>query len=105
MLYELSVFRLTCWRRRNAEKGLHELELVENSIVVIWVGDSDLVLEFWLQEIGILFRRIGSEVNVPDVGPCDDRNAMVKAIGIFEFGVDLCYDVSMSNIMVRGERN
>ena len=68
----------------------------ENGIVVIRIGNGKLVLEFWLQIIGVFLWGSSNEVGIPNVGPPKDRHASVCAISVLEFRIDLYSDVSDS---------
>ena len=75
---------------------VHEFELEEDGVIIVGIGNDEFVLEFWLQIIGVFLWRSSDEVDVPDVGPSKDRHASICAIGVFEFGIELCGKVSHS---------
>ena len=78
-------------------KYIHEFELEEHGTIVVGIGNDKLVLEFWLQIIGVFLWRSSDKVDVPNVGPSKDRHAGICAIGVFELGIELCGKVSNSS--------
>lgn len=70
-------------------RNSHEVEGVENGIIVVGVGEDQLVLELGLQEVCELLRAILNVVGVPHVQPVDDVEAGVRAIRVLEVVVYL----------------
>jgi hypothetical protein len=69
----------------------HEIELVENGIVVVWVSQNQLIFELGLQTISIFYRWAAIDViDIPSFGPCKDKKSNVGSIIVSEILIDLC---------------
>lgn len=68
---------------------LHEVELVQNRIIIVRVGEHNLILELWFQVVGILKWTVRNIVGMEGVCPVEDIKAGVSTLGLLELVVNL----------------
>lgn len=66
--------------------NLREIKCIENGIIIIGVGEDELVLKFRSEIIGVFLWWVRNKVLVPDVGPAENIYSVECAARVFEFG-------------------